>query len=120
LIATDEDMTGQAFRVLMILMVNLEFDNYITIKQTVIAEKLKMYKSDVSKAIKLLVDKKIILKVKEGTMTGYKMNPNYGWKGNVENRDNVKDEFNKNNIIEFPTAPESRDVSGITADEVPY
>lgn len=120
LIATDEDMTGQAFRVLMMLMGNLEFENYISIKQNVLAEKLKMDKTNVSRAMRLLVNKSIILKVKDGSTTGYKLNPNYGWKGKVENRDNVKDEFGKNNIIEFPSVAESRDVSGIMVDEVPY
>lgn len=122
LIATDEDMTGQAFRVLMILMVNLEFDNYITIKQNVLAEKLKMNKTNVSRAMKLLVDKKIILKVKDGSTTGYKMNPNYGWKGNVENRTKAKEQIEKEKIIDFQSARESREPSnvGITAEDVPY
>jgi predicted transcriptional regulator len=87
IIATDEDMTGQTLKVMLLLMGNLEFENYITIKQVTIAEKLKMYKPDVSKAMKLLVAKGIILKVKDGTTTAYKLNPHYGWKGKVVNRD---------------------------------
>jgi predicted transcriptional regulator len=87
IIATDEDMTGQTLKVMLLLMGNLEFENYITIKQVTIAEKLKIDKADVSKAMKLLVAKGIILKVKEGTTTGYKLNPHYGWKGKVSNRD---------------------------------
>lgn len=122
LIATDEDMTGQTLKVLMMLMGNLEFDNYITIKQTVIAEKLKMYKPDVSKAMKLLVNKSIILKAKEGTTTGYKLNPTYGWKGKVENMEKAKEQIEKDKIIDFQSARESRESSnvGITAEDVPY
>jgi predicted transcriptional regulator len=122
LIATDEDMTGQSFRVLMILMSNLEFDNYITIKQNLVAEKLKMNKSVVSRSIKLLVDKSIILKVKEGTTTGYKLNPTYGWKGKIENMEKTKEQIEKDKIIDFQSARESRESSnvGITAEDVPY
>lgn len=120
IIATDADLTGQNLKVMLLLMSNLEFENYITIKQVTIADKLKIDKADVSKSMKLLVNKNIILKVKEGTTTGYKLNPTYGWKGKVENMDNVKDQFSKNNIIDFPSALESRDTSGISADDVPY
>ncbi|MDD5503571.1 MAG: winged helix-turn-helix domain-containing protein [Candidatus Thermoplasmatota archaeon] len=85
IIATDDDMTGQTLKVLLLLMSELEFENYITIKQVAVAEKLKMHKPDVSKAMRILVNKGIILKVKEGTTTGYKLNPHYGWKGKVSN-----------------------------------
>ncbi len=121
IIATDEDMTGQTLKVLMVLMGNLEFDNYITIKQTVIAEKLKMYKPDVSKAMKLLVNKSIILKVREGTMTGYKLNPTYGWKGKVENMEKAKEQMEKDKIIKFPAAQEVPEADVETyADDIPY
>jgi len=94
-IAMDKDMTGQTLKVMLLLMGNLEFENYLTIKQVAIAEKLNMDKSVVSKAMRLLVDKGIILKVKEGTTTGYKLNPHYGWKGKVSNL-----EIEKKRIVE--------------------
>lgn len=122
IIATDEDMTGQTLKVMLLLMGNLEFENYITIKQVGIAEKLKIDKADVSKAMKLLVNKEIILKVKEGTTTGYKLNPTYGWKGKVENMEKAKEQIEKDKIIDFQSARESRESSnvGITAEDVPY
>jgi hypothetical protein len=40
--------------------------------------------------MKLLVNKEIILKVKEGTTTGYKLNSTYGWKAKVENMEKAK------------------------------
>jgi hypothetical protein len=101
IIATDEDMTGQTLKVMLLLMSNLEFENYITIKQVTIAEKLKMYKPDVSKAMKLLVAKGIILKVKEGTTTGYKLNPHYGWKGKVSNRDIELNRMAKQRVVDI-------------------
>ena len=122
IIATDEDMTGQTLKVMLLLMGNLEFENYITIKQVSIAEKLKIDKADVSKAMKLLVDKSIILKVKEGTTTGYKLNPTYGWKGKVENMEKAKTKMAEDKIIDFQSAREVRDVPdvGITVDDLPY
>jgi predicted XRE-type DNA-binding protein len=123
IIATDEDITGQTLKVLMVLMSNLEFDNYITIKQTVIAEKLKMYKPDVSKAMKLLVNKEIILKIKQGTTTGYKLNPTYGWKGKVENMEKAKAQIAEEKIIDFQEARERQNPSSkinVAAEDIPY
>ena len=122
IIATDEDMTGETFRVLIMLMSNLEFENYITIKQVSIAEKLKMHKTHVSRAMRLLVSKSIILKVKEGTTTGYKLNPTYGWKGKVENMEKAKAKMAEDKIIDFQSARTERDLPdiGVTEDDVPY
>ena len=101
IIATDDDMTGQTLKVMLLLMANLEFENYITIKQVAIAKELKMDKSDVSKAMRLLVEKGIILKVKEGTTTGYKLNPNYGWKGKVSNMEAEKKRIVKERVVDL-------------------
>ncbi len=121
-IAEDKEITGQTLRVWMILLSELQFENYITIKQKEIASRLDMYQPHVSKAIKLLVDKGIILKVKEGTTTGYKLNPTYGWKGKVENMEKAKARIAEDKIIDFQSARESRDASdvGIHSDDVPY
>ena len=83
MIAEDKELTGETLRVYMLALSELEFENYITIKQVAIAEKLGMQKTNVSRAMKQLVDKGIILKVKEGATTGYKLNPTYGWKVDI-------------------------------------
>jgi len=123
IIATDENITGQTLKVLMVLMSNLEFENYITIKQTVIAEKLKMQKTHVSRAMKLLVNKEIILKIKQGTTTGYKLNPTYGWKGKVENMEKAKAQIEEEKIIDFQEARERQNPSSkinVATEEIPY
>lgn len=123
IIAEDKEITGQTLKVLMVLMSNLEFDNHITIKQTVIAEKLKMQKTHVSRAMKLLVSKEIILKIKQGTTTGYKLNPTYGWKGKVENMEKAKAQIAEEKIIDFQEARERQNPSSkinMTAEEMPY
>ena len=101
IIATDDDMTGQTLKVMLLLMANLEFENYITIKQVTIAKELKMDKSDVSKAMRLLVDKGIILRVKEGTTAGYKLNPHYGWKGKVSNMEAEKRRIANERVVDI-------------------
>ena len=101
IIATDKDMTGQTLKVMLLVMGNLEFENYITIKQVEIAKKLEMDKSDVSKAMRLLVDKGIILKVKQGTTTGYKLNPHYDWKGKVSNMEIEKNRIVKERVVDM-------------------
>lgn len=101
IIATDKDMTGQTLKVMLLLMGSLEFENYITIKQVAIAKKLEMDKSVVSKAMRLLVDKGIILKIKDGTATGYKLNPHYGWKGKVSNREKEVERIVKQRVVDM-------------------
>ncbi len=101
IIATDEDMTGQTLKVMLLLMSELEFENYIPIKQVTVAAKLKMQKTHVSTAMKLLVNKGIILKVKEGTTTGYKLNPTYGWKGKVSNMEIEKKRIARRKVVDL-------------------
>jgi hypothetical protein len=101
LIATDKDMTGQTLKVMLLLMSDLEFENYITIKQVAIAKELGIHKVDVSKAMKLLVEKGIILKVKEGSTTGYKLNPNYGWKGKASNMQKERERIVKERVVDI-------------------
>ena len=101
IIAEDKEITKEALRVFMKILSELEFENYITIKQVAIAEKLGMQKTNVSKAMKQLVDKGIIFKVKEGATTGYKLNPTYGWKGKVSNMQIEKDRIVKQRVVDM-------------------
>jgi len=101
IIAEDKELTGETLRVFMLALSELEFENYITIKQVAIAEKLGLQKANVSRAMKLLVAKGIILKVKEGTTTGYKLNPHYGWKGKVSNRDIELKRIAKQRVVDM-------------------
>jgi hypothetical protein len=85
-LATDRDITGEVYRVFFYLMGKLDFENYIHVAQTEIAEALDLQKSHVSRAVKVLCDKQIILKgPKTGRTITYRLNPEYGWKGKVRN-----------------------------------
>ena len=100
-IATDKDMTGEALKVMLLLMSELEFENYIHIKQVELAKKLEMQTSHISRAMKLLTSKEIILKVKEGKTAGYKLNPQYGWKGQVSNRNKEIDRIVNQRVVDM-------------------
>uniref|UniRef100_UPI001F097BEC replication protein n=1 Tax=Pseudomonas aeruginosa TaxID=287 RepID=UPI001F097BEC len=71
---------------LMSLLSDLDYENYIQVAQINIADALKMQKTNVSRAIKNLIDFGIII---EGPRIGrsktYRLNPQFGWKGTVSN-----------------------------------
>jgi predicted transcriptional regulator len=100
-IAKDKDLNGQTMRVLMLVLSALDFENYINIKQVEIAKELDMQKTHVSTAMRRLVEKGIILKVKEGSTTGYKLNPNYGWKGKASNMQKERERIVKERVVDI-------------------
>ncbi|MCX7114078.1 MAG: hypothetical protein NTX45_29205 [Proteobacteria bacterium] len=65
---------------------DVDFEDYIHVAQTEIAEALDLQKSHVSRAVKVLCGKQIILKgPKTGRIITYRLNPEHGWKGKVRN-----------------------------------
>lgn len=76
----------EQFRVLMMLLADLDYENYIQITQQSIAESLDMQKSNVSRAVKGLLDLQIVLEgPKVGRSKTYRLNEQFGWKGTVSN-----------------------------------
>ncbi len=112
-IATDKDMTGETLKVMLLLMGNLDFENYIHVKQVELAKTLEMQKTNVSRSIKLLVNKGIILKVKEGRTAGYKLNPNYGWKGTAANRDKEINRIVKERVVDMQKYRDATEKSSV-------
>ena len=83
-LAEDEEISKEALRILIFLMAYLDFENWIQISQRVISEKLNIKKSNVSRGISLLESKQILLKgPKLGRSYSFRLNPNFGWKGDV-------------------------------------
>jgi hypothetical protein len=85
-LAQDKEITGECYRVLFILLAELDFENFIYIPQTEIAQKLSMHPQSVHRAIKLLVQKGVLLRNERG----FRLNENYGWKGKVRKLELVK------------------------------
>lgn len=84
IIATE--LSHEQTRVLMILLSELDYENYIQVAQVDIGEKLKMQKTNVSRAMKNLMQMDVILEgPKIGRSKTYRLNPQFGWKGTVSN-----------------------------------
>ncbi len=102
LLAEDPDLTKDALRVLLKLCAKLDFENWIHITQTNISNELNIDKGNISKAIKLLISKGIILQgPKVGRSFGYRLNPDYGWKGKVKNLNEYRKEIEKRDKEDF-------------------
>jgi DNA-binding transcriptional ArsR family regulator len=85
-LAKDKEVRGRTRSVLDYLFGKLGFENYICITQKEISEELGLARSDVSASIKTLLEKGIILSgPKLGRTTAYRLNSEYGWRGNVKN-----------------------------------
>lgn len=79
-------LTGEQFKVLMILLADLDYENYIQVAQADIAESLDMQKTNVSRSVKVLLDLGVLLLgPKVGRSHSYRLNPQFGWKGTVSN-----------------------------------
>lgn len=95
-LAKDKEIRGRTRSVLDYLMGKIGFENYICIQQKEICEALEMDKSNVSNAIKLLLNRGIILPgPKLGRTSSYRLNSNYGWKGKIIN---LSEERNRNHL----------------------
>lgn len=85
-IAKDKSLTGETKSVLMYLLGKLDFENFILMTQAEIAKELDLKKQNVSRAIRTLVERGIILEgPKVGRSRGYRINHDLGWKGNLKN-----------------------------------
>ncbi|MCV5244375.1 MarR family transcriptional regulator, partial [Escherichia coli] len=79
-------LTGEQFKVLMMLLADLDYENYIQIAQADIADALGMQKTNVSRSVKALIALSVILQgPKVGRSYSYRLNPQFGWKGTVSN-----------------------------------
>lgn len=93
-LAKDRELTLEPKNVLLFLLGKLDFENFIHVSQQAIAGELGMNSSHVSRAMKILTDKQIVLTgPKHGRLKCYRLNPNYGWKGKVKNLRNHQEEL---------------------------
>ncbi len=93
LLAKDKDIKGETHRVLWLIIGILDFENWVQLSVTEIAKELGMHRPDVSKAMKVLETKEIILRgPKVGRSYAFMLNPEFGWKGKVKNLDEYRKE----------------------------
>ena len=97
ILAKDKDIKGETHRVLWFIGGILDFENWVHISITEIAQELEMQRQNVSKAIKLLEKKEIILRgPKVGRSHTFMLNPYFGWKGKVKNLEKYREDKYKN------------------------
>ncbi len=91
ILAKDKDIKGETHRVLWFIGGILDFENWVQISITEIAKELGMHQPDVSKAMKVLETKEIIIRgPKVGRSYAFMLNPDFGWKGKVKNLDKYR------------------------------
>jgi hypothetical protein len=91
IVAKDRDIKGETYRVLFFICARLDFENWVQLPVIEIAKALGMHHPDVSKAMKVLEDKQIILRgPKVGRSHAFMLNPDFGWKGKVTNLEDYR------------------------------
>ena len=109
LIARDKEITGETFRVFLYVVGILDFENWIYIPQKEIAEYLELKRSAVSRSIKVLLEKEIILKGERfGKSYTFRLNPYFGWKGRVKSLEEYREEKEKERIEELKNTTDRR------------
>jgi DNA-binding transcriptional regulator GbsR (MarR family) len=93
IVAKDKDIKGETYRVLFFICARLDFENWVQLSVTEIANELDLKHPSVSRAMKVLEDKQIILRgPKVGRSYAFMLNPEFGWKGKVKNLDDYRRE----------------------------
>ena len=91
LLAKDKDIKGETHRVLWFIIGILDFENWVQLSITEIAQELCLRQPHVSRAMKILEEKQIILRgPKVGRSYAFMLNPEFGWKGDVANLDDYR------------------------------
>ena len=92
-LAKDKDIKGETHRVLWFIGGILDFENWVQLSITEIAQELDLKQPHVSRAMKVLEEKEIILRgPKVGRSYAFMLNPEFGWKGKVKNLDEYRKE----------------------------
>lgn len=105
LLAKDKDIKGETHRVLWFIIGILDFENWVELSVTEIGKQLNLKRPSVSRAMKVLEEKEIIIRgPKVGRSYAFMLNPDFGWKGKVKNLDDYRrqkeDEENHQKIRE--------------------
>lgn len=84
-LAQDKEIKGETHKVFLLICGYLEFENWIKISITEIANKLNIDRSNASKSIKILEKKEIIERGKKvGRFYEFRLSPYISWKGKVK------------------------------------
>lgn len=85
-VATDQDLTGEDFRVLLVCLSEMEFENFLNRTQSELAEILGIRQQAVARSIKKLMSKGYIKIVgHRGRQNIYQINPYIAFKSRAKN-----------------------------------
>ena len=131
IVAKDKDITGETYRVLFFVCARLDFENWVQISITEIAQELELKQPNVSRAIKQLENKEIILRgPKVGRSYAFILNPNFGWKGKVSNLEEYRQkrddqekqdkirEIRQENLESTKVSPEEEIINAVKAGKI--
>lgn len=91
------ELGTEGFAVLLSMISRVEYENaYQAVSQAEIAEELDMQPSNVSRAVKRLVQMGVFLTgPRIGRSNTYRLNPEFGWKGSARNHVTALDQLRK-------------------------
>ena len=90
-LAKDRELTGTHLRVLFFLFSKVDFENWVQVPQRVIAKELGIPRPEVTKVLKVLSEKGIIQKVRDGRCNRYRIHPELIWKGRYRDRSKLQE-----------------------------
>jgi hypothetical protein len=78
-------LSGEESRVLFAILSMLNFDNWVQLNQTGLSKTIKMRRQHLNRALKKLETENVLIRgPKVGSISTYRLNPNYGWKGTAK------------------------------------
>lgn len=117
-LARDKSITGVAQRVLRELESQLDYENWVKLALVDIAKDLCIDRSQVSRAIKILVDKGLVLKgSKIGHFYNYRLNPQFCWRGDSRKQPSTLCEIPSSEYTDFRRACLAEDAEKKRANE---
>lgn len=83
----DKEIDATTLRIFLYLLDHLAYNNFVVVSRADLSDHFNISGPNVSKAVKKLLDKEIFFKgPKMGTAYSFRLNPNYGYKGNVRGK----------------------------------
>ena len=104
-LARDKSITGVAQRVLRELESKLDYENWVRLALVDIAKDLDLNRVQVSKAIKILVEKGLVFRgSKIGHFYTYRLNPEFCWRGDTRKQPSTLSDIPSSEYTEFRRA----------------
>ena len=95
-LSADDRLTDQDFRVFVTLLGRLDWENYLILSITDLAQSMGRSRPSISKSIGRLVAVGALIKgPRSGTMTTYRLSPDTGWKGSHRGRSALQNKIDQ-------------------------